>query len=90
MHMVIFVFQLMEDHVDDSVTTGDYHSNSEAMNVEPVSETVENVTEDSINKKCEAPRHLVSTPMLFCLSPLLTFFYWKISQILEISSKFSF
>ncbi|KAG5120670.1 hypothetical protein JHK84_039010 [Glycine max] len=49
---------LMEDHVDDSVTTGDYHSNSEAMNVEPVSETVENVTEDSINKKCEAPRHL--------------------------------
>ncbi|TKY57284.1 Heat shock 70 kDa protein 16 [Spatholobus suberectus] len=46
---------LVEDHVDDSVTTGVYHSNSEAMNVEPVSETIENVTEDSINKKCESP-----------------------------------
>nr|KYP73398.1 Heat shock 70 kDa protein 4L [Cajanus cajan] len=48
---------LVDDHVDDSVTTGVYHSNSEAMNVEPVSETIENVTEDNINNKCESPNH---------------------------------
>ncbi|RDX64723.1 Heat shock 70 kDa protein 16, partial [Mucuna pruriens] len=46
---------LVKDHVDGSVTTGDYHSNSETMNVEPVSETNENVTEDGI--KCESPHH---------------------------------
>ncbi|KAK7300084.1 hypothetical protein RJT34_10916 [Clitoria ternatea] len=38
---------LVEDHVDDSVTTADNHSNSEVMVVEPVSETVESATEDS-------------------------------------------
>ncbi|XP_061342267.1 heat shock 70 kDa protein 16-like [Gastrolobium bilobum] len=49
---------LVEDHVDDSVPTGDYHSASTAMDVEPISETVENVIDDSINKKkCESPRH---------------------------------
>ncbi|CAL5190675.1 unnamed protein product [Lathyrus oleraceus] len=42
---------LIQDHVEDSVTPHDYHSNSEAMNVEPISETGQNVNEH----KCESP-----------------------------------
>ncbi|CAJ1971393.1 unnamed protein product [Sphenostylis stenocarpa] len=48
---------LDEDHVNDSVTTDGSHSNSETINIKPVSETIENASEDSINKKCEAPCH---------------------------------
>lgn len=47
---------LIEDHVDDSVTTGgDNYSNVGAMDVEPNSETVVNDIEDGVNKKCESP-----------------------------------
>ncbi|KAL9316647.1 hypothetical protein ACSQ67_017648 [Phaseolus vulgaris] len=42
---------LVEDHVDDS------RSNSETINIEPVSETIENASKDSINEKCEASHH---------------------------------
>lgn len=54
--------------MDDSSATRDYHSNSEAMDVEPISETVENVTEDGINKKCESPHRSVSTFLSLSLS----------------------
>lgn len=52
--------------MDDSSTTRDYHSNSEAMDVEPISETVENVTEDGIDK-CESPHRSVSTSLSLSL-----------------------
>ncbi|XP_058745064.1 heat shock 70 kDa protein 16-like [Vicia villosa] len=42
----------IEDHVEASVTPRDYHSNPEAMDVEPVSQTGQNVNE---HKKCESP-----------------------------------
>ncbi|XP_014502537.1 heat shock 70 kDa protein 16 [Vigna radiata var. radiata] len=48
---------LVEDRVDDSGTTDDSHSNSETVNISPVSETIENASDDSINKKFEASRH---------------------------------
>ncbi|KAL5101321.1 hypothetical protein RYX36_005648 [Vicia faba] len=41
----------IKDHVEDSATPRDYHSNSEAMDVEPVTETGQNVNEH----KCESP-----------------------------------
>ncbi|XP_057441185.1 heat shock 70 kDa protein 16-like [Lotus japonicus] len=47
---------LFEDHLDDSVTAVDFHSNFEAMDVEPVSETVENVAEVSMNRKSDSPQ----------------------------------
>ena len=53
--------------MDDSVTTGDHCSNSEAMDVEPISETVENRIENSINKKCEFPHSSVSTHVVLSL-----------------------
>ncbi|XP_027330921.1 heat shock 70 kDa protein 16-like [Abrus precatorius] len=58
-HFYLFMLclQLIEDHVDVSVTTGDGHSNSEAVDVEPVSERVESVTGDNIRRKCESPHH---------------------------------
>lgn len=78
--------QLIEDHVDDSVTTGgDHYSNVEAMDVEPDSETVVNDIEDSVNKKCESPYTSVRTLMLFPLS-----LSNGRSQMLEMSSKSSF
>jgi len=53
--------------VDDS------RSNSETINIEPVSETIENASEDSINEKCEASHHSVSSFIVFSR----TFFKWK-------------
>ncbi|XP_019425878.1 PREDICTED: heat shock 70 kDa protein 16-like [Lupinus angustifolius] len=47
---------LIKDHVGDSVTTGDNHSNSDAMDIDSISETDANADEDSVNKKCESPR----------------------------------
>lgn len=55
--------------MDDSVTTDDSHSNSETINIEPVSETIKNGSEDSINEKCQDSHHSVSSLMLFSLLP---------------------
>lgn len=40
---------------------GDYHSNSDAMDIDPISETVTNGFEDDTNKKLEFPCSSVST-----------------------------
>ncbi|KAG4920880.1 hypothetical protein AAZX31_18G095700 [Glycine max] len=40
---------------DDSVMAGDYHSNSDAMDIDPISETVTNGFEDNTNKNLESP-----------------------------------
>lgn len=53
--------------MDGSVTTRDYHSNSDAMDVEPISETV---AEDSIKRKSESPDRSVSTSLSLSLSIL--------------------
>ncbi|KAK7276824.1 hypothetical protein RIF29_17970 [Crotalaria pallida] len=46
---------LIEDHVDDSATADDHHSNFEAMDVESHSETVVNDTKYTVNKKSGSP-----------------------------------
>ncbi|RDX91229.1 Heat shock 70 kDa protein 16, partial [Mucuna pruriens] len=46
---------LIKDDMDDSVMAGDYHTNSDAMDVDPTSETVANGFEDNTNKNLEAP-----------------------------------
>jgi hypothetical protein len=46
--------------MEDSVTTRDNHSNSDAMDVEPISETDQNVNEHSINQKSGSPHSSVS------------------------------
>ncbi|TKY46872.1 Heat shock 70 kDa protein 16 [Spatholobus suberectus] len=46
---------LIKDDVDDSVMAGDYHSNSDAMDIDPISETVANGFEDNTNKNLESP-----------------------------------
>nr|AII99889.1 heat shock protein [Cicer arietinum] len=48
---------LIEDHAEDSVTTRDCHSNSEAIDVEPISETDQNTNEYRKDKKCESSHH---------------------------------
>ncbi|XP_027340928.1 heat shock 70 kDa protein 16-like isoform X2 [Abrus precatorius] len=47
---------LIKDHMNDSVMVGDHHSNFDAMDVDPISETVANGFEDNTNKKLESPR----------------------------------
>lgn len=66
--------------MEDFVTPRDYHSNSEAMNDEPISETGQNVSE---HKKCKSPHSSVSTL-------LMNTFLNGMSQMLEISRKSSF
>ncbi|KAG5017509.1 hypothetical protein JHK85_023645 [Glycine max] len=46
---------LIKDDMDDLVMAGDYHSNSDAMDIDPISETVTNGFEDDTNKKLEFP-----------------------------------
>lgn len=55
--------------MDDSGTTDDSHSNSETVNISPVSETIENASDDSINKKFEASRHSVRSLVMFSFLP---------------------
>ena len=49
--------------MDNSVTRGDCHSNSDPMDVDTVSETVANGDEDRTNKKCDSPHTTVSSLM---------------------------
>lgn len=65
--------------MDDSVIAGDHHSNPDAMDIDPMPETVANGVEDSTNKKCESPQSSVSTVMLFPPSILAFFFCFFIS-----------
>jgi len=55
--------------VDDSGAADDSYSNSEAINISLVSETIDNASDDSINKNCEASHHSVSSLLLFSLLP---------------------
>jgi hypothetical protein len=66
---------LIEDRVEDSVTTREYQSNSEARDVEPISETEQNDNEQSISEKCGSPRRSVS---MLLMNP---FFKWNISNV---------
>lgn len=66
--------------MEASATPRDYHSNPEAMDVEPVSETGQNVNE---HKKCESPHSSVS-------ALLMNTFSNGMSQMLEFSCKSSF
>ncbi|RHN57769.1 putative Heat shock protein 70 family [Medicago truncatula] len=50
---------LIEDRVEDSVTPREYQSNSEAGDVEPISETEQNDNEHSINEKCGSPHRSI-------------------------------
>jgi heat shock protein 4 len=59
-HEPLICLQLIENHMEDSVTTRDNHSNSDAMDVEPISETDQNVNEHSINQKSGSPHSSVS------------------------------
>ncbi|XP_027938865.1 heat shock 70 kDa protein 16-like isoform X2 [Vigna unguiculata] len=57
LHGIIDIESLVEDHVDDSGAADDSYSNSEAINISLVSETIDNASDDSINKNCEASHH---------------------------------
>ncbi|XP_020230583.1 heat shock 70 kDa protein 16 [Cajanus cajan] len=46
---------LIKDDIDDSVMEVDSHSNSDPMDVDPISETEANGFEDNTNKKFESP-----------------------------------
>lgn len=60
---------------------GDYHSNSDAMDIDPISETVTNGFEDDTNKKLEFPCSSVSTHVFpFSLSHF-SFPFWEISEV---------
>jgi len=61
--------------VEDSVTMRQYQSNSEARDVEPISETEQNDNEHSINEKRGSPHRSVS---MLLMNPFLK---WNISNV---------
>lgn len=64
--------------MEDSVTPREYQSNSEAGDVEPISETEQNDNEHSINEKCGSPHRSVSMLLMN------TFFKWNISDVKDL------
>ena len=61
--------------MEDSVTMRQYQSNSEARDVEPISETEQNDNEHSINEKRGSPHRSVS---MLLMNPFLK---WNISNV---------
>jgi len=62
---------------------GDYHSNSDAMDIDPISETVTNGFEDNTNKNLESPCSSVISLSLYLA---FIFPFWEIFRFQAILS----